>query len=216
MIDSILYIAFGKKHIAESLRAITRTNTVWPEVRVIRHESSDIKQPVMANRILFLSSYSATNDTGKLLYLDTDTYLVEPVPELFDLLDHFDIAVAHAPWRETNPVGLAPCFPEFNCGVIAFRCNDDTRQFFAMWHDEFMRDYNNGAYKKIVGFFPSQPSFRKTLYYSNLRIATLPPEYNWRGIGYAHGKIKILHTRTSFLEVNKYVNATTEPRVFGG
>ncbi len=42
-----------------------------------------------------------------------------------------------------------------------------------------------------------QPSFREALYFSQARIATLPPEYNFRPsyAGYANQRVKVLHDR---------------------
>ena len=49
----------------------------------------------------------------KTLFLDSDTELLEPVFELFELLDKFDLAAAHAPVRFgglKKKIGL-DCFP---------------------------------------------------------------------------------------------------------
>ncbi|GAG27069.1 unnamed protein product, partial [marine sediment metagenome] len=62
------------------------------------------------------------------IFIDGDTLLLEPVPELFDLLDNFDIAVSPAPqylspqalsmgiFEQLPPVPAA--LPEWNTGLI--------------------------------------------------------------------------------------------------
>ena len=209
MTKGILYIAIGDKYKEEAVRNITRTREVWPEIPVTYREV-DYSQPVMNQRIKALMEYHY----DQTLYLDTDTYLVEPVPELFEVLDNFDIALAHAPWRVAYPIDDVPdCFPEFNCGVMAFNWSEAIKTIFSAWTWAFAEDYETRKDEQVVGWFPSQPTFRKLLYRSNLRIATLTSEYNWRGIGYAHGKVKILHVRQNPDEVNQKINYSTEPRI---
>ena len=60
------------------------------------------------------------------------------------------------------------CFPEFNSGVIAFKKSSMTT--FEKWLDI----YTSEPVK------PDQPAFRKAVYLSHLRVATLTPEYNNR------------------------------------
>jgi hypothetical protein len=38
------------------------------------------------------------------LFIDTDTYVVEPIPELFSLLDHFDLAATYEEYVNTDLV----------------------------------------------------------------------------------------------------------------
>ena len=110
------------------------------------------------------------------LFLDTDAVIQKAEAlEIFDLLKHFDIAAAHAPVRISPLAGklgedplIPKCFPEFNSGVIAFKKSSMTT--FEKWLDI----YTSEPVK------PDQPAFRKAVYLSNLRVATLTPEYNNR------------------------------------
>jgi alpha-N-acetylglucosamine transferase len=38
------------------------------------------------------------------LFIDADIYVVEPIPELFALLDHFDLAATHEEYVNTDLV----------------------------------------------------------------------------------------------------------------
>lgn len=158
--------------------------------------------------------------------LDTDTYLTDGVHELFDLLDRFDVAAAHdTPWtgeRENYPVeGVPRSFPEYNGGVLVYRNDDDLAAFQARWADEYEAHRNaDPPY--------NQPSLRKALYDSPLRVATLPLRYNckFEFLGRLSGRAKILHGRLRHLDsygndrnydvetVERTLNETTEPRVF--
>jgi len=108
------------------------------------------------------------------LYLDADVFVMTDVTELFSLLDRFDIALAHdqernsahsaAIWR--RPFGA--CFPQFNSGVIAFRKTAAVTTLLNAWR-EAVRDNDMKR---------DQSALRELLWHSDLRIATLPPEYN--------------------------------------
>jgi len=144
------------------------------------------------------------------LALDADVWLAGPIPEVFDVLDRFDLAAVHAPWREGYPVDVPDTFPEHNCGVVAFRKSDLLQRFVDDWKQRFWRRYEG---LEETNFHNDQPAFREALYHSVLRIATLPAEYNWRGIGYAWGKVKMLHTRRPPQRVESEINERLGPRV---
>ncbi|MGD1716608.1 hypothetical protein [Dapis sp. BLCC M172] len=62
-----------------------------------------------------------------------------------------------------------------------------------------------------------QPSFREALYHSNLRVATLIPEYNCRFVmaGYVDREVKILHGRhTNLPAIAKRINSYKKQRIF--
>jgi len=206
MTNGILMLAIGEHHQREAAQATERIRLIWPEIEITIN-TQDSGQPVQLQRIRAMkaSPYART------LYLDTDTWLMEPVPELFDLLDRFDVALAHAPWRERYPVDISACYPEFNGGVFVYgeRCRN---VLFAAWERQFLHDLEHRDPGGGTGYFPSQPSLRVALYHSGLCVATLPPEYNWRGDGYAHGPIKIIHSR-QLKRLKDEVNQRLEPRV---
>lgn len=107
--------------------------------------------------------------------LDSDLFVVAPIQDVFDVLDRFDIALAHDQrlniFSHTLVDGDArvpPAFPQFNSGVIAIRRTPAVQRFVGDWRTAF-----EGSGQRI-----DQPSLRQTLYESDLRISTLPPQYN--------------------------------------
>ena len=74
----------------------------------------------------------ASSPYERTLFLDSDTYVCGgPLTGAFDLLDEFDIALAHAPLRAIPEVaGVPDAFPEYNAGVILFA---DRRKFRPVW-----------------------------------------------------------------------------------
>ncbi len=125
------------------------------------------------------------------LYLDTDTYVTENIGELFQLLEVFDLA-AHQLYEghEYHMEGVPHAFPEFNTGVIAYRNHDAFGNLCKQWNqlfDVYVKDTPN-----------DQRSFRKAVYFSNLRHTVLSPEYNYRAMttNFAIQNLKIIHGRT--------------------
>jgi hypothetical protein len=107
--------------------------------------------------------------------------------------------------------------------VLLFQKSEQTDWFFHRWGQIYREDrlkiinwlFPRGStwYRHAI---PNQPLFRRTLYESGLRIATLPPEYNSRFPfpGFLHTKVKILHGHVhSFARISEELNETLLPRV---
>jgi len=116
------------------------------------------------------------------LYIGSDTLAVSPeVSRIFDLLDKFDVAVSHAPYRVfgrgkcQDLDNLPDVFPEFNGDLILFRNQKEVKDVIKQWRTMYI--------DKVLEHPHDQGSLRYLMYNSKLRIATLPPEYNYRGRG---------------------------------
>ena len=131
-------------------------------------------QMVAKHKALIESSYDKT------MYLGSDTYALKPdVSSLFDLLDRFDIVASHAPFRINTCMGntsipeIPVSYPEFNCDVVLYKKSDAVMQFLNSWRDMYLDHAFSHPH--------DQGAFRYLAYFSDLRIATLPEEYNYRG-----------------------------------
>jgi hypothetical protein len=159
------------------------------------------------------------------LFIDADTFVVEPVPELFPLLDHFDCAATHEEYLNTDwyrryeRSDISLGFPEFNTGVFAYRRSDRMDSLLREWGDLYKAYLEQKPDEQIN----DQPFFRVAVYYSDIRIATLTREYNckFRGQGYLNGSVKILHGHYNLELASEYVNraarvlnASKRPRVY--
>ena len=188
---------------------IALATDLMPESKLFCHSISINKpQGSFADKIAPL----AQTPFEETLFLDTDTYLCEAVPEIFEILERYDIAMAHAPMRQTGSVDVPASFPEFNSGVIAYRMNDRTRSLLENW----ARFYEEQVSR--TGQLDDQPALRRALWHSDAKIAVLPPEYNFRFVLPAfagRGKVKILHGRHPNLpNLEKMVNRSGSPRIF--
>lgn len=130
----------------------------------------------------------------RLLFLDTDTYMIEPVPEIFEILDWFDIASTIAPARVISPTSfyIPASFAEYNTGVLAFQNSAATKTLFWLWYETY-KD-NPDLYGEN-----DQAPLREAIWKWSGRPYVLPFEYNCRfGFGgQAAGPIKILHGRSN-------------------
>jgi len=108
------------------------------------------------------------------LYLDADLFVIADIRDVFEVLDRFDMAMvqdqylngghAQTIWRKPFP----NAFPHFNGGVVAFRRSPEVIELIKSWsvavrENDLKRD---------------QPVLRELVWDSDLRVATLPPEYN--------------------------------------
>lgn len=148
----------------------------------------------------------------KCLFLDGDTFITDDIGELFDLLDKFDIGAMIAQQRvndksiEAGIQELFPyipiSFPEYNTGVIVYNNHEGYRTFIEEWIKLYHKALEEKDYRM------DQATFRPTLYFSNLRLATLTPEYNLRaGVpNVVRGKVKIVHAHGHLDQIASMIN----------
>ena len=108
------------------------------------------------------------------LYMDADMLALADFRDVFEVLERFDVALAHD-WFRNSPLHhtfwrkpLPPAFPMFNGGLIAIRRTPATAAFLQAWR----------AAVQATDTGRDQISLRELLWDSELRIATLPEEYN--------------------------------------
>jgi lipopolysaccharide biosynthesis glycosyltransferase len=184
----VLYVAFKDKFIREAIGSATSLKKVSPGLHVSLFCDADPKAACFDHaRVVSITGWRCKVDYlpqspyERTIYLDSDTKVVFPIEDVFETLDRFDLAAcqdfarkrrtmaANIPAYAEIPYG----FPEHNGGVIAYRRNEATRVFFEDWQ----RLYNEN---REATHGQDQPSFRIALWRNDLRILTLPPEFNVR------------------------------------
>ncbi len=148
----------------------------------------------------------------QVIYLDGDTFVTDSVMELFEILDQFDLAIAHSPQRihslsiklqVDDFLGKIPlAFPEYNGGILVFKRTEKVDAFLEKWMTTFEQCWKETNYPM------DQASFRYCLYHADLRIATLTPEYNFRALAPAtvRGKVKIIHAHGDLPKIASLIN----------
>jgi alpha-N-acetylglucosamine transferase len=208
MKQGFLYIALGKRYILEaemSARSLKRF-TQYPVCIVTDEDgySSEYFDVVVIQKGErdFVSKIVGMQKSPfeKTIFLDSDTFVCSCVDHLFDILELFDIAMTVDPrthsygflnsYNPSFPIILKNALPEYNTGIIVYKDNTFVKKLFSDWlniHQEM----------KIKADMPSfREAFLKNV--SNVRIATLPLEYNYFGtqsFGFAYNEIKIIHER---------------------
>lgn len=190
----VLYIATGSKYIRAAVRSAETVRAHCPGLPIHlfgdwRQRGFDfdrspspfttvgaVENPHPRSKV----DYLASTPFERTLFLDTDTAVHADITGIFQLLDRFDIAMAHAPRRIPHPdarrwrVAVPDAFPQFNSGVLLYRRTPAVLAFL----DEWRRCFHE------AGFPQDQRTLRELLWLSDLRIATLPPEYNLRFLKY--------------------------------
>ncbi len=227
--SGVVFVATGARYIACAEAAARSVRRHMPEVPIalftdagaLGHPLADIFDPVIELEgahhrskvdCLMNSPFERT------LFLDADIRVLEDVSELFDLLERFDIAMAHAHARvraETQAVwirALPEAYPQFNTGVVAVRRNPQTRALLQAWSESY----------REAGFRKDQVTLRELLWNSDLHVATLPPEYNIRYPKYLwlwgrrEARPRICHFyRYSFVSRRAWLAALARKRVLG-
>jgi Nucleotide-diphospho-sugar transferase len=224
----VVYIATGKKFVEEAILSANSVKKHMPEIPVSLFtdiEELELSRPKNVDSVFLLKEVSRScrdkirplidSPYSRTLFLDTDTYLCEPVYDLFEMLNQFDIALAHAPDRyQYDLPNLPDCFTELNSGVIVYRSTNEVKQLLHEWEITF-----NRMLEQDPGSYRDQHSLRDALYRSDLRFLVLPGEYNFRTIcpNFAgrHCSVKIIHGRHANIEkVADRLNKTKLARVF--
>jgi len=210
----IIYIVTGQKFVEEACRSAASVKKCMPDIPITLFSNISIESDLFEQGVPIVNPTHGPEDKilniekspyQETLYLDSDTHMVDDSREVFSLLGRFDLAAVHAPYRAQYKVSEVPdCFPEFNTGVLLFRKSQQMEWLFERWVQIYREDggksinwlFPGGAnlYRNAI---PNQPSFRRAIYESGLKIATLPPEYNCRlpFPGFLHTKVKIIHGR---------------------
>ena len=206
--NGIVYVATGQSYYDEALASIRSARAAMPDVPVTLFTDVDADKTLIDNVAHVADPSYSTQDKitcmakspyAKSIFIDTDTYVCQSIADLYELLDHFDIAAVLPSFRATQAVeGIPPCFPGFNTGVVAYRKTPATDRFFEKWlttHEHQLK-HLKPTFSRWRPFH-DQYSFREALYDSELRIATLGPEYNCMHLvpGYVHGQVRVFHGR---------------------
>ncbi len=198
MSNGIVYIAFKKhknadhvKEVIYSAKSVKKINknlniTLFTDIKNINESCFDNIKNITINNIREKQNYLYNSPYDYTLYLDSDTKVVNPIDDIFRILDRFDLAACFDHARKNPDKSkiykdydkIPEAFSEFAGGVILFKKSHVVENFFKIWRS------NYEIWKKVSGKLNDQPSFRVSLWQCHdLKIFTLPPEYNLRSQG---------------------------------
>jgi hypothetical protein len=220
----VVYVATGPRFIAEAVESARTVRACMPGLPIVLFADReapggvfDDVLPVVNPQRSFIDKIEPLGRSpfARTLFLDTDTFVVAPCLELFELLDQFDLGVAHEPGRYQYPIRLVPeAFAEFNTGVLLYRNTPEVAHFWRTWLRFYRRDWERNLREGRRPY--DQISFTQVLYRSALRFYVLSPEYNFRTV-FPHsmaGTVKIVHGRDLKPADLKALNTSAAPRFF--
>lgn len=219
----VIYVATGQRHLDEMLQSVRSLKKHMPALPVVlftdqkdfADESIDDVREIHNPRHSFMDKIAPLCETPfeRTLFLDTDTLVCAPIDDLFDVLDRYDLAVTHAPYRHDRPFSTPVCFAEMNTGVVTYRRSTGVCKMFRLWLDHYEREVAQ------TGKLDSdQPAFRAAAYESpDVSLYILPSEYNLRTVmpaAVGRGGVRIIHGRARDMHaVGHRVNASRKIRI---
>jgi hypothetical protein len=231
----IMYSAFGERYVAEAARA-ARSSLRHNDVPHLIFAAGEVRdrppgvtvvgfEPISSAPFVDRIANMRRSPFERTLCLDTDTFVVDEMVGVFELLDNYDLAVAQAPaYRGLDDPEVPAAFPEFNCGVVAWRSSDSVAAFLRCWEETYrawlvedvLTGLDGGAHpsRTEIG---DQPAFRRCAWQHGMRVATLPPEYNLR-LGFRTtvvDRVRLLHGHTDRYEkLAEQYNSKIVPRTY--
>jgi len=214
-----LFVATGRPYVDEAVAAARSVRETHPDETIALKSDVapaaghpfDVMHTISASGRPFLDKISgmAASPFDRTVFLDTDLRVMAPCPELFELLDVYDVAAAHAPgYAGVAGEPICRAFFELNTGVLPYRRSAATAEMFRQWAE---------AYETMPHYrgLEDQPAFRRVLWQLGIPVYVLPPEYNHR-IGFPaffRSQAKVVHGRVrNYRAAAKRINEHRGPR----
>lgn len=203
--DGFIFAATGEKYIGLARRAAQNLRQAMPQASIdlfadqpVNDPTFDRIHPVTAGYFRPKMEAICNSRFERTVYLDSDAIALADLSELFAVLDRFDIAGAHMQYPNTTLATgdqtIPDSFPQLNAGVLAVKRSPPVQALIQDW----------GRIVRDTGASFDQPSLRRLLWESDLRLAVLPMEYNFKCMTFLevldsrHRAPKIMH----FSELN--------------
>jgi hypothetical protein len=179
--DGFVFATTGERYTGLARRSAANLRQVMPEAQIdlftdqaVTDTTFDRIHPVTPGFFRPKMEALANSRFDRTVYLDADVIALTDVSEIFDLLDRFDIAGAHTQYRNTvlavEDGSVPDTFPQINGGVLAVKHSPAMRALMVRW-EEIVRETKAEF---------DQPGLRRLLWESDLRLAVLPMEYNFK------------------------------------
>lgn len=183
-----VYAASGQGYTELALIAATSLRAVCPDAQIDLFTDCEIGLEHPFDRVIplkrswFRPKFEALirSRFDRTVYLDADTYVVSDISDIFVVLEHHEFAAApvirnnyvynRRIWKTKLPLSV----PRYNCGVIGIQ--NTSRVVGLLQQAENIMIAENLDH--------DQSMMRELLFKSDLRVVTLPYEYNFNEITY--------------------------------
>jgi hypothetical protein len=226
----VVYSCSGESYVREALRS-ARSSIRHNAVPHLLFASADVPSEPGLTVARFEPSPNPYVDKianmrrspfARTIYLDTDTFVVDQIVHVLELLDRYDVVAAHAlGYRGLADPEVPIAFYEFNTGVLAWRASERVDAFMRGWEETYSSWLQSEPFPGAGN--PSraadQPAFRRCAWRHDVSVGVLASEYNLR-LGEPATiveRVRVIHGRPrqrSFEEIAAAVNATQGPRIW--
>lgn len=195
--EHVFWLVSGGKYVDEAIRSAQSVAKHMPQLQqaIYQPNQREHKEWFIESTRLLIQVLERLPDGAKCLWLDSDTFMLEPVPELFEMLDRFDMVLAHAPGHVTAKTvrPIPACFPESQIGVIVM---NNTPEVQAVWRHTYRL--------QIDGVVTDQAALREAVWQNkDVRFSVMPCEYDFRFQfgGQVRDRVKIIHGHAESAEI---------------
>lgn len=183
----VIYICHGEKYIKEGLISAESVKKFCPDLQITFFCDQEINSEFVDNTIPITPTcqrskvdYIYESPYEETLFLDIDVIVDYPIDDMFEILKRFELGICHDLARKRLKYSkvmpeysdIPYAFPEVNTGVIVFKKSQNTEKLFSLW-----KHYHK-KYRRSCPW--DQPSFRISLWNSDVRYSVMPIEYNIR------------------------------------
>ena len=211
--NGYLYVVSGNRWSFEALKAIIRLRSlsdypicvvcdgIYENLQLTTKALGNIELKIIPEikNMNFLSKVIGMINTPfrNTLYMDTDTFIVENIDNIFSLTDFCDLSLSINNKFSTSLYEISDkykdIFSEFNTGVILYKSNSEVINLLNEWYD-------NNLNKRYSSDYFDMPQFRNTLINTKHLVRILPLHENYNSYGYRSykiitGKVYIIHER---------------------
>lgn len=217
----VIYIAINKKWVKETVYSAESVKKACFKLPITLFTNKKFKSDFIDNFIIttslngtrFKFNYLDKTPYDYTLYLDSDTMVRSNIISTFDILDKFDIIMTTCICRVSEEVkdsisdyiNIPDSFCPFAGGIMFYRNTEKVMNFIKLWKTLYYK------YKKKYNLTQDQSSLRIALWNSDLRIHTLPLEYNLKDYYrlskfYKRIQPKIIHDHKLYNRSEKYIS----------
>jgi len=187
MSKGILYVAHGKRYLKEVAISAESVKKHSPSLEITLFTDEEVEVPFVDKVVVIKAKtlrakvycmYDSPYDHT--CFLDSDVVVDYPIDEMFDIFPKYDMGGVHDLARKRDKYSsLMPEYreipyavSEINTGMLLFRKCDQVKDLFEMWKKYHTKYYKGCPY--------DQPSFRISMWESDVNFCSLPVEYNIR------------------------------------
>lgn len=197
-----IYVATGDGYVELAARSADMARQHNPGIEIDLYTDEERRLPQFDRVHVLENAWHRSKLDGMVatrfdqtIYIDADTLILADIRDVFEVLDRFDIAMAHDQGRNGNWAQtfwrreIPHAFPQFNSGFVAYNTTEEVMKFLRCW-SQTVRETNSRQDQNIL---------RELAWLSDLHFGVLPEEYNlmcypvierW---GDAHAAPRVIH-----------------------